>query len=246
MHDFIVTDTETGGFYPHLNALLSIGAVCSWDASLTFEAYITVESQPGKTVTEEAAKKNGYSREAWELLKARPLHEVITEYLQWIDARKKERSAPIVCHNLAFDKPFLAEAARIWDIAMPHRNDWRCSQVKFGELMDQGLIEKGSSSLDRLRELSGYAPERHEHHNALQDCFITAHGYRWLHSKAKTAEATVKHLYDLACQDRRWLERIICETADYFNAVSNWDEAARIARIVSEAAAKIKEGRNDG
>jgi len=244
MHDFIVTDTETGGFYPQLNALLSIGAVCSWDANLTFEAYITLDSQPGKTVTEEAAKKNGYSREAWELLNARALDIVIPEFLQWLDARKKERAAPIVCHNLAFDKPFLSEGARICSLDMPHRNDWRCSQVKFGELMDQGLIEKGSSSLDRLRELSGYAPERHEHHNALQDCFITAHGYRWLHAKARTAEATVKHLYDLACQDRRRLERLVCEIADNLNHTAAWEAGNKIVQIISHEAQNIrKEGR---
>lgn len=244
MHPFITADTETGGFHPHLHALLTIAAVCSWDHRLTFEAYITVESQPGKTVTEEAAEKNGYSREAWELLQARPLDVVLPEFLGWLQARKKERRTPIVCHNLAFDKSFLAEAARVCSLELPHRNDWRCSQAKFGELMDDGLIEDGSSSLDRLKELSGYSSARHEQHNALQDAIITAHGYRWLFDKARTAEATLKHLYDICLQDRRRLEKLVCEVSDYMNAQTGWDEAGHIARLVSEEAASIrKEGR---
>lgn len=243
MH-FITADTETGGFYPHLHALLSIAAVCSWDHTQTFEAYITLESQPGKTVTEEAAKKNGYSAEAWALLKARPLNEVMPEFLGWLEARKKERRTPIVCHHLAFDKPFLAEAARVCGIELPHRNDWRCSQVKFGELMDLDSIESGSSSLDRLKELSGYSSARHEQHNALQDAIITAHGYDWLLKKARTAESTVKHLYDLACQDRRRLENLIIKTADYINANSSLDATGEIARLITEEADAIrKEGR---
>lgn len=247
MHEFIVADTETGGLFPHLHALLSIGAVCSWDASLSYEAYITVESQPGKIVAQQAAEKNGYTPEKWKTLQARPLAVVITEFLTWLDARKKERAAPIVCHHLAFDKAFLGEAARVARLEMPHRNDWRCSQAKLGELMDLGIIKRGSSSLDRLRELSAYEPARHDQHNALQDCQITAHGYRWLHAKAKTAENTVKHLYDIACQERRAHERLICEVADYFTAISSWEEAARIGRLVTEAAAKIREeGRTDG
>lgn len=187
----IYCDTETGGLFPSIHALLSIGACCDWDAP-NFHAYITAESQPGKSVDPEAAEINGYSRELWEELGARPLLEVMPVFLAWIEARKKERpGAVFVCHHLAFDKPFLAESARVCGTYdLPHRNDWRCSQVLFGELMDRGLIEAGSSSLKRLQALCGYEGQRNDLHNALQDAIITRHGHAWLLKKDRETEAT--------------------------------------------------------
>lgn len=58
----IYADTETGGLFPSIHALLSIGACCNWDAP-DFHAYITAESQPSKMVDPQAAEKNGYRRE---------------------------------------------------------------------------------------------------------------------------------------------------------------------------------------
>lgn len=204
---FIYADTETGGLYPSIHALLSIGACCNWDAP-NFHAYITAESQPEKIVAPDATKKNGYSREKWEALGARPLIEVIPVFLAWIEARKKEQpAAKFVCHHLAFDKPFIAEAARACGIHdLPHRNDWRCSQVLFGELMDRGLIEAGSSSLSRLKELCGYDGARNEMHDALQDAIITREGHAWLLHKQRQPEATLHHLYERLLSEQRGLE----------------------------------------
>lgn len=237
----IYIDTETGGLFPSIHALLSIGACCNWNAP-SFHAYITLESQRLKSVDPEAAEINGYSRELWEELGARPLLEVMPVFLAWIEARKKERpGAVFVCHHLAFDKPFLAEAGRACGTHdLPHRNDWRCSQVLFGDLMDRGLIEAGSSSLKRLQALCGYEGQRSEKHNALQDAIITREGHAWLLHKQREPERTVQHLYDIACQDRRRLENLVCEIADYLNAVSDIDEAGRICRITTEAAAAIR------
>jgi len=177
----IYIDTETGGLFPSIHALLSIGACCTMER-FSFHGLITLESQPGKIVDPEAAKVNGYSCEKWEEKGAQPLGVVLREFLQWLAARKKEcPEAVLVCHHLAFDKPFLAEATRIClTEKLPHRNDWRCSQVLFGELMDRGLIERGSTSLDRLKELSGFVGERPDEHNAMIDSMVTKHGHQWL------------------------------------------------------------------
>lgn len=217
----IYKDTETGGLYPAIHALLSIGACCTWDAP-PFLAYITAESQPGKTIDPDAAKKNGYTREKWAARGARPLAEVMPEYLAWIEARKKERpGAVFVCHHLAFDKPFIAEAARsVGSGDLPHRNDWRCSQVLFGQLMDRGMIERGSSSLDRLRELSGYDHPRNEEHDALEDAEITRHGHQWLLNKDRESELTLQHLYSRALQELRTIE-------DALQQISVWYENGR-------------------
>lgn len=211
----IAIDTETGGLFPSIHALLAIGAACSW-SPVTFEAYILPESQPGKKVDPEAAAKNGYSPEAWQLLHARSLDVVMGEFIAWIYARKKERPAAVlVCHHLAFDKPFLAEAARLCGNSdLPHRHDWRCSQIKFGELMDLMLIEQGSSSLDRLIALSNWPGVREEKHNARQDAEATLHGYAWLIEKAKTPEATLRHLYNRCLIERKNLEATIAGQAE--------------------------------
>lgn len=183
MTDFLTIDTETGGFYPAKHALLSIGACCSWSGE-TFEIYITVESQPGKIVDAEAAEINGYSKEAWELLGAVAMPVAYAALLTWIEARKAERPlAVLVCHHLAFEKGFLGECERLTMKQLPHRNDWRCSQVLLGLAMDLGLVERGSSSLNNLKALSGWTQEREAKHNALQDAVITRHGYRWLLGK---------------------------------------------------------------
>lgn len=239
MH-FIATDTETGGVYPAIHALLSIGAVCSWSPD-TFLGYIIPESQPGKSVCAEATAKNGYTPEKWAALGARPLAEVFPDFIAWLKARKAERpSSKIVCHNLAFDRSFFSEAERVTGYQIPHRSDWRCSQVKFGELMDAGLIQENSTSLDRLMEFSCWPGIRHDEHDALQDAEATLHGYAWLIDKAKCAEDVVRSLYSRCLQDRRRLENIVLQVADFMNAQSSLDQCATIARLVSEEAAALR------
>jgi DNA polymerase III epsilon subunit-like protein len=182
----ITIDTETGGLFPSIHAVLSIGACCTMER-FPFHGLITAESQIGKLVDPEAVKKNGYSREKWEAEGARPVGVVLREFLVWLKACKDEcPDAVLVCHHLAFDKPFLEEATRLCCTEkLPHRNDWRCSQVLFGELMDRGLIERGSSSLNRLMKLSGFVGHRPEEHNALIDALVTKHGYLWLQEVAR-------------------------------------------------------------
>jgi DNA polymerase III epsilon subunit-like protein len=235
MH-FIATDTETGGVYPAIHALLSIGACCSWSPD-TFLAYITPESQPEKSVCAEAAAKNGYTPEKWAALGARPLAEVLGEFVVWIGDRKAERrQAKIVCHHLAFDRSFFSEAERVTGYQIPHRSDWRCSQVKFGELMDAGLIELGSSSLNRLIELSGWTGLRLDEHDALQDAEATLHGYAWLLDKAKTPEATLRHLYNRCLMDRKNLEAFIVSVQEAVHELlSERDQQRPITKATIQA-----------
>lgn len=191
----------------------------------------------------EAAAINGYTPEKWEELGARSLDEVIPEYLAWVDARKKERpDAVYVCHHLAFDKPFLAEGARLCGLGdLPHRNDWRCSQVLFGELMDRGLIERGSSSLNRLAELSAWTGIRNVEHNALVDAEITRHGHRWLLEREtalpdrKMMETMGGRIVDL--------ETLVLMVSDFMAGGAPWDECSRVARLLTEEGRRIR-GKN--
>lgn len=208
MH-YIVTDTETGGFYPSIHALLSIGACCTW-SSETFLAYITVESQPGKTVSAGAIAKNGYSAEKWAALGAVPLHEGFGRFLGWLEARRAEREhASLWCHNLAFDRGFLSEAERTIGLSIPHRHDWRCSQSKFGEMMDDGILPRGSGGLDRLIELSDYSKPRAEEHDALEDCYATLHGLLWLFKEQRRRERFHAELYNIGIMERNLLQTLL-------------------------------------
>lgn len=207
MH-FIAKDTETGGFYPAAHALLSIGACCSWGAE-PFRVYITPESQPGKTVQPDAAAVNGYCAAEWTKRGAVPLAQAMDLYLAWLASRKAEfRNAKFICHNLEFDRSHLREAERLTGLKIPHRHDWRCSQILFGSLMDKGAIAAGSSGLDRLGELSGFWPvgKRPATHDSLLDAQACLHGYLWLLEIEKREETTLRQLYTESLTARRSLE----------------------------------------
>lgn len=217
----IATDTETGGLYPAVHALLSIGAVCSWDGS-EYHAYITPESQPGKTVEAEAAAKNGYSREKWEARGARPLDLVFPEFLDWLAAKKEARPAALVlCHNTPFDRSFFSEAERITGRTIPHRRGWICSQMKMNELRQRSIIDADSSSLDTLAKLSEWPHDRSTEHNAVEDAKIALHGFGWLTKMAHQSEDTLRQLYADSLRERRSLEDILNtpEFHDFVKAV---------------------------
>lgn len=207
MH-YIAKDTETGGFYPAIHALLSIGACCSWSPE-TLRIFITLESQPGKVVDPQAAAVNGYSADEWERRGAVPIQEAMQQYVAWIEARKAERrKAKFICHNLEFDRSHLREAERLTGLEIPHRHDWRCSQILFGSLMDKGAIEAGSSGLERLGELSTFwgVGKRPEMHDSLFDAQACLHGYLWLLEVEKREEETLRKLYTDSLQSRRAIE----------------------------------------
>lgn len=246
--DFIALDTETGGFYPAVNALLSIGACCSWSGE-TFHEYVAVGGQwqaggsAAKWVHEDAAKVNGYSWDEWERRGAVPLITAMHNLNFWLQARKAERPhAKFVCHNLEFDRSHLREAERMTQVELPHRHDWRCSQLKFGEMMDKGHLVRGSSGLDRLGELSGLWPvgERPAVHGALADAQACLHGYQWLLKVEATAGDAVKQLYTDSLNQRRRLEQMICEVADFMDSKSSWEEAGAVASMVTREAKSIR------
>jgi len=177
---FIDLDTETGGLYPAVHALLSIGAV--GPGGECFRAFITAESQPGKQVHPEAARVNGYTLERWQAAGARAVQVVMPEFCNWLVAlRRHYGEVALVAHNAAFDRGFLDEAARVTDCQLPERGRWRCTQVLMGDLMDRGLIAPGSASLDRLAELAAGEPVmRPAIHDALEDAQLVRQGHRWL------------------------------------------------------------------
>lgn len=187
--DIIAIDTETGGLLPSQNALLSIAAVASWDTQKPFLVYLWPHEK--KHIVPEAAKVNGYNEKRWQDNNAQSLETGFGWFCDWLRARLSEKpEARLVCHNLTFDKGFLEEAASLTEMELPGRYRWRCSMNSFAEMMDDGLVEKGSASLQRLAELSGaWALNKHrEIHDPMEDAMACLFGYLWLRGIRKRAD----------------------------------------------------------
>lgn len=203
--DLIGTDTETGGVYPAVNPLLSIALVPSWDAPVTT---IYVLPEEGKIIEAEAAAVNGYTPERWAERGAVPLHRAMlmfTAALQQLLAEKKE--ARLVAHNAGFDRSFVEEAVRPFQIELPGRYQWECSMQEFGSLINDGLLPAGGRSLARLGELAGLWPvgQRPAVHDVTEDARAALQGYRWLREKRvpralRTDEEVIEQTNRLAFQ----------------------------------------------
>lgn len=197
-------DTETGGIYPAVNPLLSMALVPSWDAPVTT---IYVLPEEGKIIEPDAAKVNGYTPEVWAERGAVPLHRAMLMFaasLQQLLAEKKE--ARLVAHNAGFDRSFVEENARPFQIELPGRYQWECSMHELGSLINDGLIPRGGRSLARLGELAGLWPVggRPELHDVTEDARAALQGYQWLRAKKaarahRTDEQVIEQTDKLAC-----------------------------------------------
>lgn len=224
MKRYIYLDTETGGLFPAVHALLSIGAVAPNGDS--FHRFITVESQPGKSVDPEAVKVNGYTPEEWARRGALPLAVVIEDLREWLAGYP---GLPIVAHHEGFDRGFLMEAERVTGVVMPHRDGWRCSQRLMLELMDLGLVPEGSARLDRLAELAGVGIDRGAKHDALVDAMVTRAGHEWLQRKLMAALSEADKLKDdVAMMNGRLQER----TETMLERQKVWADRARKAEAM--------------
>lgn len=196
--ELIGIDTETGGIYPAVNPLLSVALVPSWDAPVTT---IYVLPEEGKIIEPDAAKLNGYTPEVWAERGAVPLHRAMLMFaasLQQLLAEKKE--ARLVAHNAGFDRSFVEENARPFEIELPGRYQWECSMHELGSLINDGLIPRGGRSLARLGELAGLWPVggRPELHDVTEDARAALQGYQWLRAKKAIALDVLRRYHELS------------------------------------------------
>lgn len=203
-------DTETGGIYPAANPLLSVALVPSWDAP---ETTIYILPEPGKIIEAAAAKVNGYTPEVWAERGAVPLHRAMLMFaatLQQLLAEKKE--ARLIAHNAGFDRSFIEEGARPFQIELPGRYQWDCSMHELGSLIRDGLIPRGGRSLARLGELAGLWPVgcRPSLHDVTEDARAALHGYQWLRAKRTAAIQALRCYHQLSATGgaitAEWLE----------------------------------------
>lgn len=173
----IAIDTETGGFDPATNALLSLTAV-ELDADLQPGRMLSlfIEPEPGQAISPEAARINGYSPEAWKERDAVTLGQAMAALASWLP-----RDAEALAHNAPFDKAFVDAAAartkrRIW--LHPR---WRCSCMTMLAVNDALRCNWPNAKLDTLGLLCGFWKDGERGtHAAEADALACAAGYRWL------------------------------------------------------------------
>lgn len=159
-------DTETGGLHPHEAALIEVAAILL-DDNLTelsrWESGV-MRPRPGRYLTEEALKVNGYTRERIQAGRD-PIGE-LHGFLAWLPAER----CLLGGHNVAFDYGFLEDwfgyggnLFRLPQVFSHRRVD--SEAIAWWELVRTGETE--SSSLEASTAAVGIANARP--HSAMSD-----------------------------------------------------------------------------
>lgn len=175
MNDLIAIDFETGGLVPGVHAPLALGA-CTMAGS-KFRAFILPER--GLKVDPEAVAKNGYTPEKWRKFGARPLAEVVAEFMLWVGVEKKSGAWRPLAHNATFDRGFFDWMCRYCSVRIPLSYHWECSMSTMAALHRAKVIQVPGYKLDDLCALAGLQG-RAEAHDALWDAKACLMGYAWM------------------------------------------------------------------
>ncbi len=172
----IVVDTETGGFNPATDALLSISACLYDDPSNSITVY--VEPDPKLRIESEAVAVNGYTPEKWAARGAVPLKEALTRIRKWMPSFKNDP----IAHNATFDRKFIEAAENQAGVKIGLGYHWHCSMAVF-MYADKALkLGAANYKLATLAKMAGHwGPDFVRGvHEAAADTLACAEGYRWL------------------------------------------------------------------
>lgn len=185
----IAIDTETGGFKPAENSLLSITLIELDDALVPkrdLDLFIIPEVD--RVISEDAAKINGYTPELWLERGAIPLREAFTRIADWVVP-----GSIALAHNAPFDRSFVVHQEQKLGIHLGLAEGWLCSLAKFRALTGPLRLVTRNHKLDSLAALCGHwGPDFvRGAHGSKADALACAAGYRWLveQEKARTAAA---------------------------------------------------------
>ena len=182
---FIIIDTETGGFDPAKNALLSVAAVDSMDN----EAFTAIIRPNPEWVCEpDALAKNGFTLEFLEK-NGRPERDVMQDFALWLGAR---RFSVLAGCNVAFDRDFLRAAFVRCDLTWPmgkmvdlQAAAWLAYEV--GALsLPVGKDGQPRLSLDHIGTALGFNRSG-KTHNALEDALMTLACFNRLRRRVEMA-----------------------------------------------------------
>jgi DNA polymerase III epsilon subunit-like protein len=171
-------DTETGGFKPALNALLSITLVeLSDDLMPTRHLDLFILPESDRTVEEGAAKINGYTPELWAERKAIPLRDAFLRIQEWLATGQQA-----LAHNAPFDREFVLHQEQRLGLSLGFQEPWLCSCKTFREVGRARRLFPENHKLETLARLCGHwGPEFvRGAHGSLEDAIACAAGYRWL------------------------------------------------------------------
>jgi DNA polymerase III epsilon subunit-like protein len=183
----IAVDTETGGFDPRVNTLLSVSLVeLDRDFLPTRTLDVFILPDPGKVVTPEAARINGYTPDKWAERGAVGLQAAMKKIAAWMP-----RQSEALAHNAGFDKAFVDDAEKATGVRTWLHPRWRCSMVAFLAVNDALLLGAPDAKLETLAKMSGHWAALRDRgaHESLDDALACAAGYRWLLAKIRAGEA---------------------------------------------------------
>lgn len=177
---YVIFDTETGGFDPTTDAVISLGAVV-WDSAagrlpgVDNEFYRVVRDGEGR-LDSGALRVNGFTPETIAAQAYDPT-KVWAEFKAFCQKGLRDLG-PIKLggHNTGFDVGFLRRLARIsgnaarFDAVFSHRTVCTMNTVRFLSLA--GVLRPGLGALGQC--VGEFAIEKQEEHNALGDAKMAA------------------------------------------------------------------------
>jgi DNA polymerase III epsilon subunit-like protein len=171
MKRMLVIDTETGGFDPAQNAIITLGAVIFNDGpEATFHEMIY---DPTGYLDPEALEVNGYTEEEIGRFGLGPL-AAVTRFEQFLLKNEMYGKITLAGHNLAFDVGFLKRL--YWLAGMTYEDRFHygglCTKSAALVFEAAGRISPASSSLVDVAPAMGVAPLKA--HNALADALMAA------------------------------------------------------------------------
>lgn len=181
--NLVCIDTETGGLDPATCALLSVSLMylsTDMGGRTTLDLFILPE--PGKTISPEATKVNGYTPELWAQRKAVTLGVAMLTIAKWLPYR-----CDPLAHNASFDKGFIETAEREAKVKLGLGYRWRCSMGAMMAVDDALGLNFPNYKLDTLAAACGHWGPGYQRgdHQASADVEACAVGYRWLMEKIR-------------------------------------------------------------
>jgi len=167
----IAVDVETSGVIPHVNSILSIGAVDMANPSRQF--YGECRAWNGAEIDEGALAVNGFTLEQATDPARKSEGELIAEFVAWV---KEVDPQPMMCGmNVAFDYNFVRLACERIGMKKPpfSYRSVDIHSVAWFYITERGSRPPKNLSLNRVLQMLG-APGEPDPHNALTGAMCSA------------------------------------------------------------------------